>query len=134
MRGQTGGGGCGLARPGGGSQHKHVILKYTMANKPDKDMFEPLIEAETNGDNYDISTEDIVARLKEWRGLCEFTLGEVDYNTVELKFETLPQDLDAFVAEAYELCPDLVADDDEAELPLLKKQLAKSKKLTLWWD
>ena len=105
-----------------------------MAKNTDKEMFQPLIEAETNGDNYDISTEDIIARLKDWQAVCEFTLGEVDYNTVELKFETLPQDLDAFVAEAYELCPDLVADDDEAELPLLVKQLAKTKKLTLWWD
>jgi len=105
-----------------------------MANKPDKDMFRPLIEAETNGENYDISTEDIIARLKDWQALCEFTLGEVDYNTVELKFETLPEDLDAFLADVCELCPDLVADDEEAELPLLKRQLAKNKKLTLWWD
>src|SRR5580698_964600 len=99
---------------------------HSMANKPDKDMFQPLIEAETNGENYDISTEDIIARLKEWQGLCEFTLGEVDSSTVELKFETLPEDLDEFLAEAYELCPDLVADDLEEELPLLKKQLAKN--------
>ena len=105
-----------------------------MAIESDKEMFEPLREAETNGENHDVSTEDIIARLKEWQALCSFTLDEADYNTVEIHFETLPEDLDAFVADVCELCPDLVADDEEKALPLLKRQLVKNKKLTLWWD
>ncbi len=105
-----------------------------MAKKKDKDMFAPLIEAETNGDNYDISTEDIIARLKKWQKLCSFRISDVDYNTVTLKFDTLPKDIKAFVRDAYDLCPDLVADDEDIELPMLEKQLPKDKTVTLWWD
>ena len=105
-----------------------------MAKKTDKDMFAPLVEADTNGDNYDISTEDIIARLKKWQALCTFRISDVDYNTVTLTFDTLPKDVKALIRDAYELCPDLVADDEETELPMLEKQLPKDKKLVLWWD
>jgi hypothetical protein len=100
----------------------------------DKDIFAPLQEADTNGDNYDISTEDIITHLKGWQKICSFTLSEVDYNQVTLTFDTLPKDLDAFIKDAVELCPDLIMDDEDAEIPILKKQLAKTKKLGLWWD
>ena len=105
-----------------------------MAKKSDKDMFAPLIEAETNGDNFDISTEDIIARLKKWQKICSFRISGVDYNTVTLKFDTLPKDIKAFVREAYELCPDLVQIDEDVDLPMLEKQLPKTRKLDLWWD
>jgi len=100
----------------------------------EKDLFAPLVEAETNGDNYDISTEDIIAHLKKWQKVCSFTLSEVDYNQVTLNFDTLPKDVDAFVKDAVECCPDLIMDDEEAEIPILKKQLAETRKLGLWWD
>ena len=105
-----------------------------MAKKTDSDMFAPLVEAETNGDNYDVSTDDIIARLKKWQTLCSFRIGDVDYNTVTLKFDTLPKDVDAFVQDAYDLCPDLVQMDEDTDLALLKKNLPKTKKLMLWWD
>jgi hypothetical protein len=105
-----------------------------MAKKLGKDPFAALREAETNGENYDVSTSDIIARLKKWQKLCDFRLAAVDYNTVTIKFQTLPKDVAAFVKDAYDLCPDLVQLDEDLELPLLEKQLAKGKKLTLWWD
>lgn len=99
-----------------------------------KDLFAPLVEADTNGDNYDISTEDIIAQLKKWQQICSFTISDVDYNQVTLNFSTLPKDLDAFIKDAVEFCPDLIMDEEEAEIPLLKKQVAQKKKLGLWWD
>jgi hypothetical protein len=111
---------------------QHNKQKQTMANE--KDMFAPLIEAETNGDNYDLSTEDIVAHLKKWQQICSFTISDLDYNQVTLNFGTLPKDLDAFIKDAVEFCPDLIMDDEDEEIPVLKKQLAEKKKLALWWD
>jgi hypothetical protein len=105
-----------------------------MAKKIQKDMFAPLREADTNGDNYDVSTEDIIKHLKEWQKQCSFTISDVDYNTVTLRFATLPKDLDLFIKDAVLFCPDLVMDDEDAELPILKKQLVESKELGLWWD
>lgn len=105
-----------------------------MAKETENDMFAPLIEAETNGDNYDISMEDIIARLKKWQKLSSFSISDVDYNTVTLNFDTLPKDIKAFVQDAYDLCPDLVQNDEETDLPKLEAQLPKTKKLMLWWD
>lgn len=99
-----------------------------------KDMFAPLREADTNGDNYDISTADIIARLKKWQKLCSFRLSRVDFNAVTLKFETLPKDIKAFVRDAYDLCPDLVQIDERTDLRMLERQLPKTKRLDLWWD
>jgi uncharacterized protein DUF4253 len=105
-----------------------------MAKKAEKDIFAALVEAETNGDNYDISTEDIIAHLKKWQKISSFTLRDIDYNQVTLNFEALPQDMDAFIKDAVEFCPDLILDEEDAEIPILKKQLMKTKKLALWWD
>jgi hypothetical protein len=103
-----------------------------MANE--KEMFAPLVEAETNGDNYDLSTENIITHLKQWQQMCSFTISDVDYNQVTLNFSALPNDLDAFIKDAVEFCPDLIMDDEDEEIPVLKKQLAEKKKLALWWD
>ncbi len=105
-----------------------------MAKKKEKDMFEPLRKADTNGDNYDISTEDIIKRLKKWQKICSFRITDVTYNQMTLKFDVLPKDIKAFIREAYDFCPDLVQFDEETDLPIYEKQLPKTKKLGFWWD
>lgn len=105
-----------------------------MPKKKEKDLFEPLRKAGTNGDNYDISTEDIIKRLKKWQKMCSFGVTNVTYNTMTLKFNALPKDIKMFIHEAYELCPDLVQFDEETDLPVYEKQLPKTKKLSFWWD
>jgi hypothetical protein len=105
-----------------------------MAKKKEKDIFEPLRKAGTNGDNYDISTEDIIKRLKKWQKICSFRITGVDYNAMTLKFDVLPRDIKAFVRDAYDLCPDLVQFEEETDLPGYEKQLPKTKKLDFWWD
>jgi uncharacterized protein DUF4253 len=104
------------------------------AMSKDKDMFALLVEAETNGDNYDISTEDIIARLKKWQEICSFRIFYAEHDTVDLAFDSLPKDTEAFIREAVEFCPDLVMDDPETEIPHLIEMLKKSKILRLWWD
>ena len=105
-----------------------------MANKPAQDIEALLTEAETNGDNYDISTEDIIARLKKWQTISSFQIVQPEFDGVTLAFDRLPEDLDAFVKEAVEFCPDLILDDEEAERPHLVAVLKKAKMLQLWWD
>jgi len=105
-----------------------------MAKKTDNDMFAPLVEAETNGDNYEVSTKDIIARLKKWQTLCSFRVADVDYKHRHTQVRRAAKDIDAFVQDAYDLCPDLVQMDEDTDLVLLKKNLPKTKKLMLWWD
>jgi hypothetical protein len=104
------------------------------AKESSDDEFAALRKKGTNGDNYDVATKDIIARFKKWQKLCSFRISKVDYNTVTLKFDTLPKDLKAFVRDAYDLCPDLVQIDEDDDLLLLEQQLPKTKELLLWWD
>jgi hypothetical protein len=99
-----------------------------------KDPFAAVRKAGTNGDNYDVTTADIIARLKKWQKLCSFRVSGLDYNVMTLNFTTLPKDIRAFVRDAYDLCPDLCGFDDDLELPLLEKNMAKTRKLSFWWD
>ena len=105
-----------------------------MAKKPEPDMYAPLVAAETNGDNYDISTEDIIARFKQWQQICSFRIIDAEMNSVDIAFDTLPKDMEAFIREAVEFCPDLIMDDEDAEIPHLIEMTKKAKSISFWWD
>jgi hypothetical protein len=105
-----------------------------MPKGKEKDMFEPLRKAGTNGDNYGISTEDIIKRLKKWQKICSFRIIDVSYNKMTLKFDVLPKDIKAFIRDAYDLCPDLVQIEEETDLPVYEKKLPKTKEQGFWWD
>ena len=78
-----------------------------MPKKP-ADQYEPIRKANTDGANYDLDTDAIVARLKKWESLCKFRVTAAGHDTVDIEFETFPKDMDAFVRDLYEFCPDLV--------------------------
>lgn len=65
-------------------------------------------EVQTNGANYELSTDDIIVVLRGWASRCDFEITEVDFATVKIKFFTLPYDLAQFCVEIYHFCPDSV--------------------------
>lgn len=65
-------------------------------------------EVGTNGINYDVDTNDIVDRLTDWSKRFKFDVLAVDHATVELKLESLPDNLSDFCKEVYEFCPDTI--------------------------
>ncbi|EEF60831.1 DUF4253 domain-containing protein [Pedosphaera parvula] len=79
-----------------------------MAEARNQDPFALIREAQTNGANFDLDTDAIIARLTQWQSLCSFRVVRAEYDTVEIEFDTLPKDQDAFARELYEFCPDLV--------------------------
>src|SRR5581483_10012439 len=79
-----------------------------MAAKNSNDEFAVLRDQQTNGANFDLDTDDIISRLKQWKALCSFRILGAEHDTVEIEFDTLPKDMDAFVKDLYEFCPDLV--------------------------
>ena len=62
----------------------------------------------TNGINYDVTTDDIIAKLTQWSEQIKFEVTEVDHATVKLYLETLPENLAEFCQEVYEFCPDTI--------------------------
>jgi hypothetical protein len=72
------------------------------------DRYEPLRVRRTDAGNYDISTDDIIDRLKAWEQLCTFEVVGAASDWVALTFETLPERICAFAEEVYSFCPDSV--------------------------
>jgi hypothetical protein len=97
------------------------------------DQYEILRIMHTDGDEYDISNQDVIDRLKEWEINSPFDIIGADSDWVEIEFKILPKDLTAFAEEVYDFCPDAV-DQGPGSTAELAKEIQKTKKLFLWWD
>ena len=128
------------------------------------DPFAEIRKAGTNGANYDLDTDAIIARLTHWQALCSFTVANAKGDSVDITFTTLPN---AFVRDLYEFCPDLVDQgtgcvhemveameetgeelnpemkaliegvdfsDENYGLEILKREIQRTPSVTLWWD
>lgn len=97
------------------------------------DQYDILRIMHTDGDEYDISNQDVIERLKEWEIHSPFDIIGADSDWVEIEFRTLPKDLDAFAEEVYDFCPDAI-DQGPGSVEGLIKDIKKTKRLFLWWD
>jgi hypothetical protein len=126
--------------------------------------YQQLRDAEISADNYDLSTEDIIEKLRQWDTQYGIEISDVEFDSVNVTFEKLPNDLSNLALEIYEFCPDIIdqhfgciADileesgedvsedfrefikdvdltNDNYGLELLKRSLALNKLVSLWWD
>lgn len=87
----------------------------------------------TDGEQYDISNEDVIERLKEWEKTASFDIIGADNDWVEIEFKILPTHLKAFAEEVYDFCPDAV-DQGQGSTADLAKEIQGTKRLFLWWD
>jgi hypothetical protein len=97
------------------------------------DQYEILRIMHSDGDDYDISNQDVIDRLKEWEIHSPFDILGADVDWVEIEFKILPKDLKAFAEEVYDFCPDAV-DQGTGSTAELAKEIQKTNKLFLWWD
>src|SRR5258707_3446507 len=79
-----------------------------MAKKPTNDPLAAIRKAHTGGPNYGLDTDAIIRRLTKWQSLCSFKVTSAGGDAVDIKFATLPKDMDGFVRDIYDFCPDLV--------------------------
>jgi hypothetical protein len=63
---------------------------------------------QTNGANYDVTTEDIVAKLQEWDAKYGIETSDVAHDAVTVRFKTVPEDTRPLADEIYQFCPDTV--------------------------
>jgi hypothetical protein len=97
------------------------------------DEYEILRIMHTDGNEYDISNQDVIDRLKEWEINSPFDILGADGDWVEIEFRILPRDLNAFAEEVYDFSPDAV-DQGPGSIAELAKEIQKTKKLFLLWD
>ena len=70
--------------------------------------FDVLNEKGTNGGNYDVSTDTIIEKLKQWDSNYGIEISEVEHNSLLVTFKSLPDDLVVLTNEIYEFCPDVI--------------------------
>ncbi len=77
----------------------------------------------SDGANYDLFNEDVIAQLQNWRAEFDVQIIGAGHDFVNVKFERLPDDLCAFAEHIYDFCPDvieqgfdLIDEDDDTEL------------------
>ena len=97
------------------------------------DQYEILRIMHTNGDDDDVSHEDVIDKLKQWEKRIRFEIVGAENDWVEIEFRTMPQDLKAFAEDVYEFSPDTV-DEGTGSLAELVKDISATKRLVLWWD
>jgi hypothetical protein len=103
-----------------------------------KDSFELVRTTGTNGLNYDLTNEDIIAKLQYWDKKYGVIVTEARPDSVEIRFKDLPEDLSELYTEFFLFCPDIEMSENEhwnaARMRELAGKLRKTKKMSFWWD
>ncbi|WP_373480876.1 DUF4253 domain-containing protein [Geminocystis sp.] len=63
---------------------------------------------QTNGINYDVTTEDIINKLQDWDQRLGISISDVENDRVTVLFYKLPDNLQEMAMEIYEFCPDVI--------------------------
>lgn len=102
---------------------------------PGSDQFDFLRLQQTNGDNYDISNEKVITKLKDWHRRHPFIIIGAAYDWVEVKFQVNPEgkELRAFAKEISKFCPDII-EQGSGLIDGLIEEMKETGKLNLWWD
>ncbi|MCW3466740.1 DUF4253 domain-containing protein [Chitinophaga nivalis] len=97
------------------------------------DQFDILRYKGTNGNNFGISTDSLIKRLREWDTQYHFQIIGADHDWVELKFGTVPPDFTDLAQQVYDFCPDIV-DQGTETVQALSEEMQRTHTLYLWWD
>lgn len=98
-----------------------------------RDQFEYLALARTDGINYDLTHEKVIQRYQEWAGKYGLELDGAGLDWISARITKPPPDWQAFAAEVYEFCPDVVL-QGTGDVGSLARAMQEQGELFLWWD
>jgi len=87
----------------------------------------------TNGWNYDMSPEDVIAQVNEWDERFGLVLRGAAYDWFEAEFLQQPADMLEYADEVYVFCPDVV-DQGTETVEVLAEEMTRTNTLFCWWD
>lgn len=87
----------------------------------------------TDGINYDLENEDVIRKISEWKTKYGLIVIGCSRDWLQVEFDKLPSDIDAFVKEVYDFCPDSV-DQGVGTIDKLKEAIKEMNGVWLWWD
>jgi hypothetical protein len=99
---------------------------------PTADMYSVMAAMDTNGDNYNIGTNGVIAWMKELHGDQPFVLTGIGFDYMEGHFTGPLKDPEALAKRMYEFCPDIV-DQGTGSVSGLARELQNGN-LYFWWD
>lgn len=97
------------------------------------DPFAILSIMHTNGDEDDLSHEDVVSTLKLWSKRYSYEIVGAGNDWVEIELRAVPQDMKAFAEDIYDFSPDTV-DEGAGSVAGLIKDITASGRVMLWWE
>ena len=83
--------------------------------------------------NYEMETEDLIKKLKDYDNQFGIDVFHAETDTVEFSFVKMPEDLSAFCKDLYQFCPDIV-DQGTGTVERLEQEINERKQVFLWWD
>jgi ankyrin repeat protein len=109
-----------------GSEAKTELLFFPTSNP-----LVPLACSGVNGDNYGLTTRDVVKWFGDEQKAHPFLVKGCSYDFVDVRFTTPMKDVKAFVKKLVEFCPDM--DEGEGTRDVAA-ELARSGDCFFWWD
>lgn len=98
-----------------------------------ENQFDILQFQKTDGGGYDITTNQVIAKLALWDKLFGVNIIGADNSWVLFEIKKMTKDINWFAQELYEFCPDIL-DQGFGEIENLIGNLKKSNEICLWWD
>jgi hypothetical protein len=105
----------------------------TLALYPSRDRYAILRLVGTNGANYDIGPDSIVAWLTALEREQPFVLTGIGFDWVSGRFTTPLTDPDGLAQRFNAFCPDIVT-QGTGTVAALARELKRSRELYCWWD
>lgn len=93
-----------------------------------------------NGINHNIFPNDIIENIKKWNELYGLDITGANNDWIMFRLNSLPDELEAYVNELIEFCPDYLHQDNYSERGvewskfLIKGWIFYHKIIRLWWD
>jgi hypothetical protein len=97
------------------------------------DRYDALRTMGTNGTNYDIHTESIITRLRQWDRRYGLILVGAGFDWVEVELRRVPADWMSLAREVFKFCPDVV-EQGTLTVAALAAEMTRSRTIYLWWD
>ncbi len=93
----------------------------------------------TNAVNAGFENDKLIDKLKQWHKSYGLEIHGAGPDWLHLEFDKLPKNIEAFVAQAWELCPDLIDCSNDPEerkraIELYTTRFHKDKQMEFWWD
>lgn len=98
-----------------------------------KDQYEVIRIMNTEGVNYDVTNDMVIEKIKQWDDLVGLRIIVAQSDRVEASIEKLPEDVEGFTQQVYELCPDVI-DQGYGDMEEMIKDYKTNKYFWMWWD